>query len=469
MKPVMSDFSDTIAAVATGGAISAIGIIRISGSMAIPAADKVFRASSGIRLKDAENRRMYYGAIVAPASAEAAPGALIDLCMCAVSRGPGSYTGEDTVEFHCHGSPIVLAEALRALFAQGLRQALPGEFTKRAFLNGRMDLTQAEAVIDLIEAESPAAARNAALQLQGAIRLKLSPLYGALLDIMAHFHAYLDYPDEDIGEFDINAYLPALREAGAELKALLSTHGRGAVLRDGLPTAIIGRPNTGKSSLLNLLLGYPRAIITDIAGTTRDTVEEKAVFADIPLRLIDTAGIRDTGDALEMLGVGRSMEAIGRAGLVILVLDGSEPLRSEDRAILALLPPEAPKLAAVNKCDLASALGDDELAALGFPYCRISALTGDGLDRLEAAVRELLPEHASMPRGDVLTNARQAEAISRALAGVESAIEAIRGGITPDAVLTDVEAALLAIGEITGATVRDDVVTRIFSRFCVGK
>ena len=459
----MVPLSDTIAAVATGGGASAVGIVRVSGSCAIEAADAVFRAANRKRLADAENRRMYYGEIMG------AGGGIIDLCLCVVSRAPCSYTGEDTVEFHCHGSPVILSEALGALFSLGVRQAEAGEFTKRAFLNGRMDLTQAEAVIDLIEAETPSAARNAAGQLRGAIKDKLEAVYSSLLNVVAHFHAVIDYPDEDIDDFEMKSYLPGLRGAEEELRRILSTHEHGKVLRDGIPTAIIGRPNTGKSSLLNALLGFDRAIVAELPGTTRDTIEEKILVRGVALRLIDTAGLRKTGNKVEKLGMERTLAALRGAGLVILVLDGSEPLQSGDHYALRSIPPGIPKLAAINKSDLPDALAPDVVAQLGIEHCRVSALTGEGLDVFDAKIEKMFPEFAAPPSGGIITNARHAEAVSRAISGVGLAIEAINASVTPDAVLTDIESALAAIGEVTGKTMREDVISRVFERFCVGK
>jgi len=455
--------SDTVAAIATGGSISAIGIIRISGGEAITAADKIFRALSGTRLADAENRRMYYGEL------SGADGGLIDLCLCMISRGPESYTGEDTVEFHCHGSPVVLSETLRVLFSHGIRQAEAGEFTRRAFLNGRMDLTQAEAVIDLIESGTVLAARNAAGQLRGFIGVRLEAVYNALLDVISHFHAVIDYPDEGIDEFSAMNYLTALNNAHEELKRMLATYERGRVLRDGVPTAIIGRPNTGKSSLLNALLGYDRAIVTDLPGTTRDTIEERILVGGVVLRLIDTAGLRKTDTTVEKLGVERTLAALRGAGLVILVLDGSEPLRDEDYNALHSIPQNVPKLVVTNKSDLPDALKQDELAELCPDYIRISALTGAGIDSLDAEIKKMFPEPGTLLSGEIITNARQAEAISSAMDSMELAVAAIRASVTPDAALTDIEAALTAIGTVTGKTMREDVILRIFERFCVGK
>ena len=455
--------ADTIAAIATGGGISAIGIVRISGDRAIAAADGLFRAVGGVKLADAEDRRMYYGGLIG------ADGALLDMCLCFISRGPNSYTGEDTAEFHCHGSPIVLSEVLRALFALGVRQAGPGEFTKRAFLNGRMDLTQAEAVIDLIEAETPTAARNAAGQLRGAVGARLDAVYGALLDVMAHFHAVIDYPDEDIDDFELQTYLSALQCAKDDLSSMLATHERGRVLREGIPAAIIGRPNTGKSSLLNALLGYPRAIVTGAPGTTRDTIEEKMIVGGAALRLTDTAGIRQAADEAEKLGVERTLDALRGAGLVILVLDGSVPLQDGDFDALRSIPPGLPSLIAVNKSDLPPAFGADELGALKLAFCRISALTGEGLDALEDEIKKLLPDLPQQPDGGLITNTRQYDSILRARDSISLSIDAIKSAVTPDAVLTEIESALAAIGETTGKTMREDITARIFERFCVGK
>jgi len=466
--------SDTIAAIATGGSVSAIGIVRLSGSCSLTAADNIFRAASGIKLKDAEDKRMYYGELITTkqgdnGTTESLP-YLIDLCLCSVSRAPNSYTGEDTVEFYCHGSPVVLSEVLYALFKFGVRQALPGEFTKRAFLNGRLDLTQAEAVADLIEAETPAAALNAAEQLRGAIRTRMESVYDRLVDIVAHFHAVVDYPDEDIDDFMMQNYLNVLNDIECELNRMLDTHKRGRVLRDGIPTAIAGRPNTGKSSLLNALLGYNRAIVTEIAGTTRDTIEEKILIGDVLLRLIDTAGLRKTDDTIEILGVERTLAAIKSAELVIVVLDGSEPLKSEDHDVLRSIPPDIPKIAVINKSDLPAVLSPVDLVEYGIENCKVSALSGEGLDYLDEMIQILFHEFTDHTApGELITNIRQAEAIAAAVSCIQAAASGLTDSVTPDAILTDIEAALSAIGEVTGKTIRDDIVSRIFERFCVGK
>lgn len=455
--------ADTIAAIATGTGVSAIGILRLSGEKAISAANAVFRAYTKKPLTDAVDRKLYYGELLD------IDGNVIDICLCTVSRGPNSYTGEDTAEFQCHGSPVVLAEGLKALFANGARQATRGEFTKRAFLNGRMDLSQAEAVVDLIDSETTAAAKNAVGQLSGAVGKKAAAIYSNLVDIMAHFHAVIDYPDEDIDEFEMSNYENDLRGSINELTKMLATFERGKILRDGVKSAIIGCPNAGKSSLLNALLGYDRAIVTEIPGTTRDTIEERIKMGGVMLCLADTAGIRATDDVVEKIGVERAVSAAENAQLVIAVFDGSKPLTDGDREVLAQAAKSDNAIAVINKSDLGCAVSVDEIAAKIPCVINISAKNGDGLDKLEAAVEEMFRDNAPLPQGELITNARHADAVKRALESLNAAVDAMANGITPDAVLTEVEGAMSAIGEITGATVKDDVTDRIFERFCVGK
>lgn len=454
--------SEPIAAIATPPVPSAIGIVRVSGEGAIEAASAVFRAASGRPLAACESRRLVYGTLLGP------DGAPIDQVLATLSRAPHSYTGEDTAELQCHGSPAVLAMALEALFAQGVRQAGPGEFTKRAFLNGKLDLTQAEAVADLLEAETPAAVRQAAGQLSGALSRRVAALYDGLVDLMAHFHAVLDYPDEDIDPFTQEQLARDLEAQRQDLEALLSTYQRGHRLSRGVKCAIVGRPNAGKSSLLNTLAGYDRAIVTDIPGTTRDTVEETVELGGIPLRLIDTAGLRDSSDPIEQLGVERSRRAMEEAELILVVLDQSQPAREEDAALIRAAVERAPTIVVLNKQDLPCQLEWTEpldLAA-SVPIC---AKTGAGLDGLAELVAQTFPRDPGSGYGELLTNQRQAEAAGRALESVRRAGEALDLGVTPDALLTDVEEALSALGELTGQSVRDDVTDRIFQRFCVGK
>ena len=452
--------SHVIAAVSTGNQISAIGIIRLSGEGCAEVAGQVFTLASGLPLNQAPNRKLVLGTL------HDKDGRVIDQCMAVYTRGPHSYTGEDTVEFHCHGSPAVLAAGLDALYRAGAKPAGRGEFTKRAFLNGQMDLTQAEAVIDLIEADTADAAANAAGQVGGVLQKKLAPIYDDLVNLCSHFHAVLDYPDEDIEDFGLENYAGTLRSGAKSLYALLKTYNQGRVLRQGVSVAIVGKPNVGKSSLLNALAGFDRAIVTDIPGTTRDTVEETVLLGTTRLRLIDTAGIRQATDPIEALGVERSRKALEEAELAIFVCDGSRPLDDADREIInaCLDAPEA--IALINKSDLGSAVAPGELPFVN--VLSVCAKTGAGLEQLAEVVDNLFAGELPCD-GSILTNARQFDAVRRAYEAMLRALQGLQLGLTPDAVLTDVEEAMAAIGEVTGATVREDITNRIFERFCVGK
>lgn len=454
--------SDTIAAIATGGVVSAIGILRVSGADTLSVIDRVFRPASGRSMSSYPNRQLVYGSMVDSDGAE------LDLCLCTISRGPGSYTGEDTAELQCHGSPTVLRQGLEALFRAGARQAGPGEFSKRAFLNGRMDLTQAEAVIDIIHAETPEAAKNAVGQLSGAILRKTDDIYASLVEICSHYHAVLDYPDEDIEEFQLKDYEGTLDAAIAQLQALESSFQRGRIMTEGVRAAIIGKPNAGKSSLLNALLGYDRAIVTDVAGTTRDTIEERVRLGSVLLRLTDTAGIRETADSIEKMGVDRALSAAQSADLVIAVFDGSVPLTQEDEDAIRAAAQCEKRVAIINKSDQPLVVSAERFSEHFSKVCTLSAKEHTGLDALEAAVADLFPT-PNAPVGEILTNARQADAVARALEALRAAKSAMSLGITPDAVLTEAEDAMAALGELTGKTIREDVTNRIFSRFCVGK
>ena len=452
--------SYTIAAVSTGLTVSAIGIIRMTGDDCAQIASKVFTANSGKALFNAPNRQLVLGTL------QDKDGRAIDHCCAIYTRAPYTYTGEDTVEFHCHGSPAVLAAGLESLYLAGAAPAKRGEFTKRAFLNGKMDLTQAEAVIDLIEADTADAAANASGQVGGALQKKLKPIYEDLRDLCSHFYAVLDYPDEDIEDFGLANYEAPLKADAKALYGILKTYGQGRILRQGVAAAIVGRPNVGKSSLLNALAGYERVIVTEVAGTTRDTVEESVMVGSTRLRLIDTAGIRETNDRIEAMGVERSKETIENADLVLFVCDGSKALTDDDRAIMELCAEHENAIALINKSDVAHCVVPSDLPFM--QVIEISAVTGQGLDLLADTVDTMFA--SDMPcDGSILTNARQFDACRRAYEAMHRALQALQLGQTPDLALTDVEAAMEAMGEVTGATVREDITARIFERFCVGK
>ena len=460
----MDPMTDTIAAIATPPVPAAIGILRLSGPQAAQIAERCFKPLGPKGLLERPSKTLVYGDLLDSS------GVAIDRVLCTVSLAPHSYTGEDTAEIHCHGSPMVLQLGLEALFAAGARQAQRGEFTRRAFLNGKMDLAQAEAVGDLLDARSREGARHAASQLAGALSEQIAGIYSALLDVMAHFHAVLDYPDEDIDPFTARQLGESLSAQRTALGKLADSYRRGQYLRDGVPCAIVGRPNAGKSSLLNALVGYDRAIVTNIPGTTRDTVEERAELGGVTLRLIDTAGLRDSDDPIEQLGVERSRKAMDEAALILLVADGGAEWTREDADLIrAVADTGKPWIFVRSKADL-----DQRAVSVGLigadapPVVEVSAKTGQGLEELAAAIEGLFPR-GQEDYGRVIANARQAEAVRRALEGVERAGDALAMGVTPDALLTDVEQALSALGELTGQSVREDITDRIFERFCVGK
>lgn len=447
--------TDTIAAVASGA--GAVGVLRISGTNALIIAARIFPTPLTMP------RHLYYGAFCG------ADGGILDQGLAAWFAAPASYTGEDVVEFFCHGSPVVLAAILDACFAAGARAAKPGEFTRRAFLNGKLDLTQAEAVVDLVEAETVSAAKSAAAQLTGRIGREIQTARGTLLDLAAEFCAFVDYPDDDIKDFDTSSALATLGSVHNALAALADSYARGKILKDGVKTALLGRPNAGKSSLLNALVGYERSIVTATAGTTRDTVEESVFLGGVRLKLIDTAGLRETQDSIEREGVLRAEKAANAAELLLCVFDGAQSLNAEDQLVLDLAR-ERRAIAIINKSDLPCVLTPALLAPVfDDRIVVVSAQEAHGLDALSALISSIL-ETATLPcDGGLITNARHAACVRGATERVQAAHEALARGLTPDVAVCEVEAAIALLGEVTGETASDAVVSRIFERFCVGK
>ena len=455
--------TDTIAAIATPPGEGGLAVIRISGPEALGCACRIFKSGRGpsgtaTDLARVPSHTVHYGHVVRE-------GRVVDEVLVTVLRSPKSFTREDTVEISCHGGPRVSAMVLDAVLAAGARMAEPGEFTQRAFLNGRMDLAQAEAVADLIHARTRRAVAAAAEQLAGGLSRRIEPLREELMRVLAHVEAYIDFPDEDIRPETGSQLWSRLEAIDGSLEALLRTAGEGRVLRQGLRTVIVGRPNAGKSSLLNRLLNQDRAIVSAIPGTTRDTLEEVVELRGIPVVLVDTAGLREAGDVLEAEGIRRSRVALESADLSLLVLDGSGSLSGEDLSLLAETS-HVPRVVVANKSDLprrAEFPGDVDPIWLS---CR----TGAGFEALEAAIESA----ASIRTGDaehagVAVNLRHADALRRTLSGLRTATEALRSGIPADLVAVDLRVAAAALGEICGKTATEDLLDLIFSQFCLGK
>ena len=449
---------DTIAAPATAAG-GALAVIRISGEEALRICDRIFRGRKP--LTAAAGYTVHYGEIVDD-------GRVLDDVLVTVFRAPRSYTGEDAAEISCHGSQYIVSEILRLLTASGARMAGPGEFTIRAYLAGKLDLSQAEAVADIIASSSRAAHALAANQMRGGYSDALEGLCEKLLELTALLELELDFSEEEVEFADRAQLREAMQRIGAHIDALRNSFTLGNAIKEGVAVAITGAPNVGKSTLLNRLLNEERVLVSDIAGTTRDVIEERINIDGVVFRFLDTAGIRDGGDAVETMGVERSRAAAKQASLALLVLDGSRELTAEDEAAIALANTVPHLIVAVNKSDLPRALDVGALADRFDNVLSVSAVTGAGLDTLTDAIAAQFPS-GETAGGALLTNARQADAANRALSAVAEARGALRIGMTPDVVLTDCEAALAALGELNGKQVRDDLVDTIFSRFCVGK
>jgi tRNA modification GTPase len=439
--------TDTIAAIATPLGEGGLAIIRISGTKSFQIAEKVFQ---GPRITEAATHTIHYGRIQRD-------GQVIDEVLLSVMRAPRTFTGEDTIEVSCHGGVLVAKLVLDAILATGARLAEPGEFTRRAFLNGRIDLTQAEAVIDLIHSRTELALRAANEQLAGKLSARINILRDLLMLVLAHVEAHIDFPDEDIAPDTRDQLLSKLRHAVTTIDELLRSAPEGQILRRGIRAVIVGRPNVGKSSLLNQLLGRDRAIVSPTPGTTRDTIEETANIRGIPIIFIDTAGLRESGDSIELEGMRRSRESLELADLILHVLDQSEPLADDLKATES-----KKRILVLNKSDLPARVSVDGI--------RISCSTGAGIDQLKEAIKELV-WHGSVggEMNEVMINARHEEALRRAQIGIAHAVEALENGASIELAAMDLRAAVNAIGEIVGKTTTEDLIDAIFSQFCLGK
>lgn len=451
----------TIAAISTGQATGGIGIVRISGENALNVADRIFKSVSGLKLKELSGYRAALGTVFF----EEKP---VDEAIATVFRAPKSYTGEDVVELSCHGGLYVTRQVLRAALSAGAVAAEPGEFTKRAFLNGKMDLTKAEAVMSIISAQGEQAKAAALGTLDGLLYRKISGISGELKGLAASLAAWVDYPDEEIEDLPDDKILSVLENAASSLSDLIARFDSGRAVLEGVDTAIVGKPNVGKSTLMNLLTGTEKSIVTEIAGTTRDIVEETAVVGGVVLRLCDTAGLRETDDKVESIGVARAKQKLETATLILAVFDASAPLEEQDKALFPLCK-EKHAIAIVNKTDLPTQLDAKILDTVFNKVVYISAKENNGLQSLEQAIAEVLGTAAFDSGAATLMNERQLACCSAALDAVKEAHDALASGVTRDAVQVCVDSAIESLDTLTGERATESVVNEIFSRFCVGK
>lgn len=457
---------DTIAAVATAPGEGGIGIVRMSGSGAVAIANKIFKGFTGKTADKAASHHALYGQIIDPGS-----GTAVDECLLLTMRSPHSYTREDVVELQCHGGMIPLKKVLELTIKLGARLAEPGEFTKRAFLNGRLDLAQAEAVIDVIRARTDASLRMAVGHLSGALSENIKELRHELLAMIAQLEAAIDFPEDDIEELTTAEIRAGSMNVLDKLLNLLATAQTGRILSEGLKTVIIGRPNVGKSSLLNALLREQRAIVTNIPGTTRDIIEEYVNIKGVPLKIIDTAGIRETDDLVEKIGVEKARELVDSADLILVLLDASEPLTKEDQEILSMLS-KRPAMVLINKTDLEPKLKLSEVMTLcaNKKILKISIAEGSGLLELEDEISGMVYSgQAVQGEASFINNIRHSEALQSARQHLEEVLITIDSAMPSDCIVIDLRAAWEKLGEITGDTVQEDIVHQIFSQFCIGK
>ncbi len=456
-----------IAAISTAQGAGGVGMIRISGRGAREIADRVFTSLHGKKIADAKGYTALYGKVHRPCAKGEKP-EILDEAIALVFSAPASFTGEDVVELSCHGGLVVMKNVLRAVFEAGAVPAQPGEFTKRAFLNGKLGLTEAEAVMQLISAQGEQAAKTALAGHQGALEKRIVRIRGMLVTAAAHLSAWADYPEDDIPQLEPEVLKNDLYKAQEQLTQLLSQFDAGKAIREGVNTVIAGRPNVGKSTLMNLLSGCERSIVTQFAGTTRDIVEETVLLGDVPLRLADTAGIRHTDDPVESIGVDRAKDRLKTAELVFAVFDSSRELSREDEVLMEELQ-GIPAVAIVNKSDLQAVADFTKIRKKFDHVVFLSAVSGDGLEQLKDAVADVLHTANLNPADGILFTERQRDAAQQAKASLAEAIYALESGVTLDAVTVSVEGAISALLELTGERATEAVVDSVFAQFCVGK
>lgn len=458
---------DTIAAIATAPGVGGVGIIRVSGPAAFDKVDAIFSGIGTVSLKDRPDRTIQYGRIIDPSR----DGAVVDEVLVLLMQGPHSYTAEDVVEIQCHGGSVAIREILGLVLRQGVRLAEPGEFTRRAFLNGRIDLTQAEAIIDIIEAKSEKSLSVAVNQLDGTLTRLIRTWRSDMVALIARMEVAIDYPEEDIEDITLQEAEATLAPLAERLDELLATAETGRLLRDGIMTAIIGCPNAGKSSLMNAVLRENRAIVTDIPGTTRDSIEEGISVEGISLRLVDTAGIRETDDTVEKIGVAKAKEYLDKSDIVICVIDASKPLTADETAILKSISGRY-TLVFLNKADLGLQVTEDEVHALGdfTAIVPISAANGEGRQALSKVVTDLVYGGSVRSSQEaMLSNVRHITLVKQAAQQLAQARESIAMGLSVDCVVTDLREAWETLGQVTGDTIRESLTDELFSRFCLGK
>ena len=451
----------TITAISTAQGEGGIGVIRISGDNAFEIADKVFKSINNKKIAEMKGYTASFGKICHN-------GEEIDEAVALVFRAPQSYTGEDVVELSCHGGIYITKQVLRAVLDAGATPAQAGEFTKRAFLNGKIDLTEAEAVIDIISAKSKSAARAALFVKDGALRKKINKVKDDLLTLVAHLSAWADYPEEDIADVTDDMIFDVCNNGIKVLENLLNTYDSGQAVKQGIDTVIAGRPNVGKSTLMNLLSGYEKSIVTDIPGTTRDIVEDTVLVGDVILRLSDTAGLRDTDDTVEKIGVDRAKQRLQQCGLLLAVFDNSRELDEDDINLLEIAT-DVPSIAIINKTDLEQNIDINYIQSKINKIIYISAVSGEGKEEIVKAVEEIAGTANLNPSEGILSNERQRVAVSNALNSVREAKSALEMGMTFDAVTVSLEDAISELLELTGEKTSDEVIDRVFHNFCVGK